>query len=254
MENFKLLKSLGFTEYEARVYLALCDLGPCTAKEISDYSNLPRNKTYEMLRKLESKNRIQSLPVSPAKFKILDINQLKDIISEKKKELLKIESNVNRLIEESSKPKSKDFKEIFWIIRGKKAIINKMKEQNLKTKNELLSINRLSVANPINLKNMKIAIKKETKVLMLVPNIKKNIRNVKKWQAIGVDIREYDEKRFGAIGTRISVFDKKTVRITFGEPDVSRDEDYITLWAESPYLANIMRNYFYGIWKRSKKI
>jgi sugar-specific transcriptional regulator TrmB len=252
MENLMLLKSLGFTEYEARTYLALCELGPSTAREIASYSNLPRNKTYEMLKKLESKNKIQSLPVSPAKFKVLDINQLKDIVSEKKKNIANLEDNLNRLIEESTKPKLKDFKEIFWIIRGKKAIVDKMTKQNLLTRSELLSINRLSVINPVNLRNMKTAIKNGAKVKMLVPFTKNRLKNIKKWASLGVEIKNYDEKRFGAIGTRISVFDKKVVRITFGEPDVSRDEDYITLWAESPHLANILRDYFYGIWKKSK--
>ena len=60
MEKIELLKSLGFTEYEARTYLALSDLGPSSAKEISNYSKLPKNKTYEMLNKMEKKSIIAS--------------------------------------------------------------------------------------------------------------------------------------------------------------------------------------------------
>ncbi|MBT3720290.1 TrmB family transcriptional regulator [archaeon] len=253
MDSLNLLKNLGFTEYEARVYLALSELGPSGAKEISNYSKLPRNKTYEMLNKLEKNKKIVSLPVSPKKFKILDINQLKEEVSQRKKSINLLEKNLGKFIEESNKPKLTEFKEIFWIIRSKKAIIQKMSAQNKLCKKEILSINRLSISNPVNLRNMKNSISNGLKAKMLVPNTKENT-HVKKWIDIGVEIREYNESKFGPIGTRLSVFDKNTVRITFGEPEVYNDEDYITLWAESPHLANILRNYFMNIWKQSKII
>ena len=59
MENLKLLRSLGFNEYEARTFLSLSELGASSAKEISEFSKVPRNKTYEVLQKLESKARIE---------------------------------------------------------------------------------------------------------------------------------------------------------------------------------------------------
>ena len=97
MDNIVILKNLGFSEYEARTYVALTELGPSTAKEISNYSKLPRNKTYDMLRKLELKNRIISLPVTPRKYRILYINQLKEIIENKKESLEKLEHNLDTL-------------------------------------------------------------------------------------------------------------------------------------------------------------
>lgn len=251
MDNLELLKKLGFTEYESRVYLTLSELGPSSAKEISDYSKLPRNKTYEMLNRLEKKKKIISLPITPKKFKILDISQLKDEIEIQKKSLIILEKRLDELIVENAKPKLKEFKEIFWIIRGKKSIIEKMSLENKKCKKEILSINRLSTSNPVNLRNMKHSVDNGTKIKMLVPNIENN-PHVKKWKSIGVEIREYDETKFGPIGTRLSVFDNNIVRITFGEPDVNREEDYMTLWAESPHLANILKNYFMNIWEQSK--
>ena len=186
MDNISLLTNLGFTEYEARTYVALSDLGPSTAKEISNYSKLPKNKTYEMLLKLEKKKKVITLPITPRKYKLLDINQLKTDIEEKKKSLLDIEKNLSKFIEESSRPKFNDFKEIFWIIRGKKAIIDKMAAQNALTKKEILSINRLSISNSANLRQMKKAITSGVKVKMLVPNIKDN-QHIKK--RLGVRMR-----------------------------------------------------------------
>lgn len=251
MDNLNLLKNLGFTQYESRVYLALSQLGPSTAREISDYSKLPRNKTYEMLNKLEKNKKIISLPISPKKFKILDINQLKETVLEQKKSVNALEKTLNKFIEKSNKPKLNEFKEIFWIIQGKQAITKKMSLQNKLTKKEILSLNKLSVANPTNLRNMKSAIDNGVKAKMLVPFNNKVISNIKKWENVGVEIRKYDEIKWGPIGTRFSVFDKSIVRITFGEPDVSNTENYISLWAQSPHFANMMRSYFMNIWNNS---
>jgi len=247
MEKINLLKNLGFTEYEARVYIALSELGPSKAREIAEYSKVPRNKTYEILKDLEKKNKIQILPITPKKYKILNMDQLKKEVDDKKEKLHEVGKKLDKFIEESRKPRLSEFKEVFWIIRGKRAIIEKMKSHNKKCEKEILSINRLSKLNPANIRDMKKAIDRGTKVKMLVPN-KNDNKNVVSWENIGVEIKDYNESKHGPIGTRISIFDKNTVRITFGEPDVNREEDYITLWAESPYLANILRNYFFNIW------
>jgi len=252
MDNIILLKSLGFTEYEARVYVALSDLGAATARELSQYSKLPRNKTYDTLKKLEQKGRLQSLPISPRKYKLLNINQLKVEIESKKKSLSLLEENINRFVEESSKPKIKEYREIFWVIRSKKAIMEKMKSQNMITKKEMLSLNRLSHASADNLKNIRKGVREGLKIKMLVPFTEENMKRVRKWQEAGAKVRNYDQEKFGPLGTRFGVFDKNVARITFGKPDVLKEEDYITLWAESPYLANMLRNYFFTIWKKSK--
>jgi sugar-specific transcriptional regulator TrmB len=53
------LKGLGLTEYEISVYVALLHIGTSPASEISEESNVPLSKIYEVLRKLEEKGFIQ---------------------------------------------------------------------------------------------------------------------------------------------------------------------------------------------------
>ena len=59
-----------------------------------------------------------------------------------------------------------------------------MSAQNKLCKKEILSINRLSISNPVNLRNMKNSISNGLKAKMLVPNTKENT-HVKKWIDIG---------------------------------------------------------------------
>ncbi|HBH62160.1 MAG TPA: hypothetical protein DDX85_10580 [Nitrospiraceae bacterium] len=72
----RLLK-LGFSEYEAKAYIALLKENPLTAYEIAKYSGIPTSKIYEVIRKLENRQTIQPIhgersklyiPLSPEEF------------------------------------------------------------------------------------------------------------------------------------------------------------------------------------------
>ena len=52
MLDEKQLKSLGFSEKEARVYLALLELGPSTTTEIARKSKINRTTGYDILESL----------------------------------------------------------------------------------------------------------------------------------------------------------------------------------------------------------
>lgn len=54
------LQRIGFTQYEAQVYLALTRAGALNGNEISHASHVPSSKTYETLRKLIGKGAVAS--------------------------------------------------------------------------------------------------------------------------------------------------------------------------------------------------
>ncbi len=71
------LTALGFSNYEARAYTALLKDNPLSAYEIAKLSGIPSSKIYEVVRRLENKNTIQSIrgartrlfiPVPPEEF------------------------------------------------------------------------------------------------------------------------------------------------------------------------------------------
>lgn len=71
------LIQLGFSDYEARAYVALLQDNPLTAYEISKKSGIPSSKVYEVIRKLENRSTVQSIqgersklfmPISPDEF------------------------------------------------------------------------------------------------------------------------------------------------------------------------------------------
>lgn len=55
------LKQVGFSEYEAKAYIALLEENPLTAYEIAKNSGVPTSKIYEVIKKLEKKRTVQSI-------------------------------------------------------------------------------------------------------------------------------------------------------------------------------------------------
>ncbi len=63
------LRKLGFTEYEARIYLQLLRLGePATAYEVSKNAGVPRPNTYNALENLSQRGAVLPVSESPARY------------------------------------------------------------------------------------------------------------------------------------------------------------------------------------------
>lgn len=75
------LQELGFTDYEARVYVALLLTSPATAYEISKNNALPRANVYSALESLERKSAVQRASSEPVRYVPVDPKELLDRIS-----------------------------------------------------------------------------------------------------------------------------------------------------------------------------
>lgn len=69
------LRELGFTDYEARAYVALAATQPATAYEIAKKASLPRANVYAALHNLEAKGAIQPVTENPVRYVPVDPEQ-----------------------------------------------------------------------------------------------------------------------------------------------------------------------------------
>lgn len=74
-------RELGFTEYEARVYVALLQNAPATAYEISKVHAMSRPNVYSALESLEAKQAVQRVNDDPVKYVPLEPKVLLERIS-----------------------------------------------------------------------------------------------------------------------------------------------------------------------------
>ncbi|WP_458207350.1 TrmB family transcriptional regulator [Haladaptatus sp. NG-SE-30] len=67
-EAVELLTELGLTEYEARTFVALLQLGEGTAKDVSEVSDVPRTRVYDAVDQLHDRGLVDVQYGSPQKF------------------------------------------------------------------------------------------------------------------------------------------------------------------------------------------
>lgn len=70
------LKKLGFTENEAKIYVGLLSLNEATAREIHEFTRVPRPKIYSVLERMAKKGYVEVKKGTPACFRSIDPEQL----------------------------------------------------------------------------------------------------------------------------------------------------------------------------------
>ena len=83
------LRDLGLSEYEARVYRALLDTGPTTAKELSRASEVPMGRIYDVLASIETHSLVRSQSASrPKKYVAVEPETaLSRLLTDRRREL-----------------------------------------------------------------------------------------------------------------------------------------------------------------------
>jgi len=67
-ERLARLKTFDLTDYQARVYLSLLDLGTATAAQIPPRSGVPRTRIYGTMAQLHERGLVEILPESPLRY------------------------------------------------------------------------------------------------------------------------------------------------------------------------------------------
>ncbi len=116
------LQRLGFSEYEARTYLALLKLKPATAYEISREAGLPRSNTYSALESLTKKLAVQPVSESPVRYVPVEPAVLLGRMSREVKDVCERLKNSLRGV---AKKEESDF---VWRVEGAASVDGKIKE------------------------------------------------------------------------------------------------------------------------------
>jgi sugar-specific transcriptional regulator TrmB len=97
-ELIKKIKDFGLNSYEAKIWTALLSRGVSSAGELSDISNVPRSRTYDVLESLERKGFIIMKLGKPIKYMALPPSEVINVIKKKiKEDSLKQEAQMDEL-------------------------------------------------------------------------------------------------------------------------------------------------------------
>lgn len=96
---------LGLNEYESKIYRALIEQPMLNAAEISKHSTVPQNRVYDVVEGLISKGLVFAIHDKPKIYSPESPKKFKQIISNKKKELEKLDKEVEQMQKQYSSVK-----------------------------------------------------------------------------------------------------------------------------------------------------
>lgn len=83
------LREFGLSEYAARTYLALLDLGTTEARDVAALSKVPASKIYHVLDQLHEKGLVSILPEFPRKYAPVPFREFLEKLNEKHEAMLR---------------------------------------------------------------------------------------------------------------------------------------------------------------------
>jgi len=135
----EILQKIGLSQSEAKVYIALIELGPSLAGAITKKANINRSNCYDVLQRLIEKGLISYVIQAKRKyFKAEEPKKLKSLLEEEKEIIQKKEKELNKIMPDLLlKAKENAEKPLVSMYYGKKGIksifedILKYKEYNV---------------------------------------------------------------------------------------------------------------------------
>ncbi len=121
-ENIDVLKQLGLTTYEARAYITLSSLIQATADEISDKSQIPRSKIYDVLKRLHSKDYIK---IESGRPLIYHVKPPISVLKREKENIIKKIDSTSEYLNKLYEQKISEDEVPIWRISGRENIIEK---------------------------------------------------------------------------------------------------------------------------------
>jgi len=244
-EKFDLLK-IGFTEGEAKVYLALSELGSSTVGPIVKKSTVAYSNIYDILHRLIEKGIVSFILKNKTKyFQAASPSNLVNFLDKKEKEIIKQKESLKEILpslEKLQEAKSSQEAEIFL---GKKG---------LRTAYEKLSKN---ITKGDNISFFYIHDERYGEEQNLFYNSLTKL--FQRTKSKGICNKNYKKSWFAKKASHLQM--RFTETPLPGNIDIIKDKILITTWKDTIFsilihsqsLADSLREYFEHMWKISKK-
>jgi HTH-type transcriptional regulator, sugar sensing transcriptional regulator len=262
------LRTIGLNKYERNLWAALLSRGASTAGELSDISNVPRSRCYDVLESLAERGFVVIQPGKPMKYVAINpreaLERAKKRIQEHTVERInKIDrftkSDAIKELEKLHKENIKTMKpeDLTGALKGRYAMLQQMESMFKKAKKSVklittetglqeLAENHASV--------LKKASESGVKVQIAAP-IGKSIETAKEISKYAQlrDIAEVEfvEKMLG----RVCVVDGEEFILGLTDDTKTHPTQDVSLWTQSAHAsANIFEPFFEVVWKNSKPV
>lgn len=260
------LRTIGLNKYERNLWVALLSRGSSTAGELSDISNVPRSRCYDVLESLADRGFVIVQPGKPMKYVAVQPREALDRLKKKvHQEAVETGDKVDRLI------KSEHIKELEKIHREN---IKTVKPEDLTgaLKGRYAMLQQLETM----MKNAKKSIKLMTTEIGLVELVENHSNVLKKASDAGVKIQiaapvgknalehaktlsKYAQVRdvsdSSQIAGRLCVVDGEEFVLGLTDDEKIHPTQDVALWTQSSHAtANMFEPIFEHVWASAKPV
>lgn len=263
------LRTIGLNKYERNLWAALLSRGASTAGELSDISNVPRSRCYDVLESLAERGFVVIQPGKPMKYVAINprdaLERAKKKIHEHAAELgNKIDrfskSDSLRELEKLHKENIKTLKpeEMTGALKGRYAMLQQMESMLKKARKSVKLITTetgLTELAENHASLLKKAADAGVKVQIAAP-VTKSVQETAKEIAKYAQLRdiaeiEFVEKMLG----RICVVDGEEFILGLTDDTKTHPTQDVALWTQSAHASsNIFEPFFEVVWKSAKPV
>ena len=256
------LEVFGLSSYEAKVYVTMLPLGQTTAKDISNKSNIPFGRIYDVMSSLEIKGLIEKQDSRPKRYIAkAPKTAMGNLLNYKDQELLIIKESAPIVQEKLAKLYSPKDESPFWSVALEEETIERHNNKILETQEELLIY-----LNPINLEShnkgevqsfldsLKDILERSASIKLLFGGITKEafIRKFSILTSENNQLLKLVEVRLtNTITNTFDVIDKEKVVFKINNP-VDEEKYLALIYLHQKPFATKMRQKFLELWNQSE--
>jgi sugar-specific transcriptional regulator TrmB len=248
-EKINILKELGFTEYEAKIYLALVYLKKADTKTISKETGIQQTKAYQVAKKLVDKGVIKIIAGHPIMFGVVDPSiafskSLEDL--EKKKENAK---KVITELQETFQKTQKLGEEEIATYMNFEVLKKELKKLHDSAKNEICMYSRFEKVDEELIESLGKAVKRKVNV-KVVGAVKDQTSelNAYTYKKVGCLVKTLPSKDYAPVS--FSLIDEEKGHLLIRSE--SNPNNYMDILIKNKNLVKMFRNLFDYYWKKGK--
>ncbi|MBI4018178.1 MAG: TrmB family transcriptional regulator [Candidatus Aenigmarchaeota archaeon] len=263
------LRTIGLNKYERNLWAALLSRGSATAGELSDISNVPRSRCYDVLESLAARGFVVVQPGKPLKYVAISPKEALDRAKKKVvEEAHEVSAKIDRLAKSDSlRELEKLFKEniktvkpedLTGALKGRQAMHQQLESMLKKAKKSVKLMTTETGLVEISEQHgsiLKKAADAGVKIMIAAP-VTKGTEAVAKEMSRYAQIHDIDDVEYiERVAGRLCVVDSQEFLVGLTDDTKVHPTQDVSFWTQSDHVtANMFEPMFELVWKHSKPV
>jgi sugar-specific transcriptional regulator TrmB len=232
------LKSLGLSEYESKVFIALQRLGVGTARDVYRLTDVPRSQVYGAAETLEERGLVEIQQSKPMEYRPVTLEEARERLQERFERKQSVAFDYLERAREDT-PRSDEEREDFWTVKGRDTIDSRIEEilDEAEERVVFMSTQDEIVNSSIQQKLVELAGRMDVYVMSRDESFLKRFEDVEEVTCIRTPEKTVREDE----GGKFVMVDSDTVLLTvLGDENRGRKKTETAVWSSETSFATVL--------------